>query len=36
MTRERFVAWFAEAELPEPILIDLPSGASLLVAERPA
>ena len=36
VTRERFVAWFAEAELPEPALIDLPSGASLLVAERPA
>ena len=36
VTRERFVAWFSEAELPEPVLIDLPSGASLLVAERPA
>jgi hypothetical protein len=32
--RERFRAWFAEAGLPEPALIDLPSGASLFVAER--
>ncbi len=36
VTRERFVEWFAEAGLPDPLLIDLPSGASLLVAERPA
>jgi SAM-dependent methyltransferase len=35
VTRERFVAWFAEADLPEPTLIDLPSGASLLLVERP-
>jgi SAM-dependent methyltransferase len=33
-TRERFRAWFAEAGLPAPVLIDLPSGASLFVAER--
>ena len=33
-TREQFLAWFAAAGLPVPILIDLPSGASLLVAER--
>ena len=33
-TREQFLAWFAAAGLPAPILIDLPSGASLLVAER--
>jgi hypothetical protein len=33
-TRERFRRWFAEAGLPEPALIDLPSGASLFVAER--
>jgi SAM-dependent methyltransferase len=33
-TRDRFRAWFAEARLPEPALIDLPSGASLFVAER--
>jgi ubiquinone/menaquinone biosynthesis C-methylase UbiE len=32
--RERFRHWFAEAGLPEPALIDLPSGASLFVAER--
>ena len=33
-TREQFLAWFAEGGLPEPILIDLPSGASLFLAER--
>ena len=33
-TRDRFRDWFAEAGLPEPTLIDLPSGASLFVAER--
>jgi ubiquinone/menaquinone biosynthesis C-methylase UbiE len=33
-TRETFAAWFAAAELPEPGLIDLPSGASALVVER--
>jgi tRNA(1-methyladenosine) methyltransferase and related methyltransferases len=33
-TRERFLAWFAAAALPVPVLIDLPSGASLFVAER--
>ena len=33
-TRDRFRGWFAEAGLPEPILIDLPSGASLFMAER--
>ena len=33
-TRDRFREWFAEAGLPEPALIDLPSGASLFVAER--
>ncbi len=35
-TRDGFRAWFAAAGLPEPMLIDLPSGASVLVAERPA
>ena len=34
--RERFLDWFAEAGLPEPLTIDLPSGAALFVAERPA
>jgi SAM-dependent methyltransferase len=34
-TREQFLAWFADGGLPEPILIDLPSGASLFLAERP-
>ena len=34
VTRDQFLAWFAAAGLPVPILIDLPSGASLLVAER--
>jgi SAM-dependent methyltransferase len=33
-TREQFLAWFAEGGLPEPALIDLPSGASLFLAER--
>jgi SAM-dependent methyltransferase len=36
VTRERFVAWFAEAGLPAPDVIDLPSGASAFVAERSA
>jgi SAM-dependent methyltransferase len=34
--RERFVDWFAAAGLPEPQLIDLPSGASLFYVERPS
>jgi SAM-dependent methyltransferase len=34
-TRERLRAWFAAAELPEPLLVDLPSGASFLRVERP-
>ena len=33
-TREQFLAWFAEAAVPNPVVIDLPSGASLFVAER--
>ena len=33
-TREQFLAWFAEGGLPEPVMIDLPSGASLFLAER--
>jgi len=33
-TREQFLAWFTEGRLPEPVLIDLPSGASLFLAER--
>ena len=36
VTRERFAEWFAEADLPKPDLIDLPSGASLFVVQRPA
>jgi SAM-dependent methyltransferase len=35
-TREQFLAWFAEAGLPEPTSIDLPSGASVFLAERSA
>ena len=35
-TRDGFRAWFAAAGLPEPTLIDLPSGASAFVLERPA
>lgn len=34
-TRERFLGWFAQAGLPAPTSIDLPSGASLFVAEHP-
>jgi SAM-dependent methyltransferase len=33
-TREGMRAWFADAALPEPLVIDLPSGATLVVAER--
>lgn len=33
-TRETMRAWFAEGALPEPLVIDLPSGATLVVAER--
>ena len=33
-SRERFLAWFAEAGLPSPTSIDLPSGAAVFVAER--
>ena len=33
-TRDQFLAWFAEAGLPTPAMIDLPSGASLFVAEQ--
>ncbi|HSL77906.1 MAG TPA: class I SAM-dependent methyltransferase [Candidatus Limnocylindrales bacterium] len=35
-TREQFLSWFAEAGLPEPSSSDLPSGASVFLAERPA
>jgi hypothetical protein len=34
VTREQYLAWFGEAEVPRPTVIDLPSGASLFVAER--
>lgn len=34
-TREQFLDWFAEVGLA-PLVIDLPSGASAFVAERPA
>jgi SAM-dependent methyltransferase len=35
-TREEFVDWFRAAGLPDPQVIDLPSGASAFVAERTA
>jgi SAM-dependent methyltransferase len=35
VTRDQFLAWFAAADLPGPDLLDLPSGASLFVVERP-
>jgi SAM-dependent methyltransferase len=33
-TREATRGWFVEAGLPDPLLIDLPSGATLVVADR--
>ena len=35
-SRERFLGWFADAGLPEPMMIDLPSGAAVFLAERAA
>ncbi len=35
-TREQFLAWFADAGLPTPAVIDLPSGAAVFLVERPA
>jgi SAM-dependent methyltransferase len=35
-TRAQFLGWFSEAGLPEPTTIDLPSGASVFLAEHPA
>ncbi len=35
-TGDAFLAWFADAGLPAPARIDLPSGAALFVLERPA
>jgi SAM-dependent methyltransferase len=35
-TRGQFLAWFDEAGLPTPSMIDLPSGASVFLTERPA
>jgi SAM-dependent methyltransferase len=34
-TREQFLAWFADAGLPAPTAIDLPSGAAVFLVERP-
>jgi hypothetical protein len=36
VTRDQFLAWFGQAGLAAPDLIDLPSGASVFIAERPA
>ena len=33
-TRDQFLDWFEAAALPIPVVIDLPSGASLFVVER--
>ena len=33
-TREAFTGWFSAAELPEPDVIDLPSGASVFVVAK--
>jgi SAM-dependent methyltransferase len=35
VTRDEALGWFATAGLPSPELIDLPSGASAIVAQRP-
>lgn len=35
-TRETFLGWFAAAGLPEAQVIDLPAGASLFLARKPA
>jgi SAM-dependent methyltransferase len=35
VTREQFAGWFRAAGLPDPTAIDLPSGASIFVADRP-
>jgi SAM-dependent methyltransferase len=35
-TRDQFLAWFADAGLPTPQRIDLPSGASVFLVEKPA
>jgi hypothetical protein len=35
-TRGQFLTWFDEAGLPAPSMIDLPSGASVFLTERPA
>jgi SAM-dependent methyltransferase len=32
-TRDQFLAWFAAADLPRPVVLDLPSGASLFQVE---
>ena len=34
VTRDRYLAWFAQAGLASPLAIDLPSGATLFVVER--
>lgn len=34
-TREQVAGWFTEAGIPAPVTIDLASGASLFVADRP-
>jgi SAM-dependent methyltransferase len=36
VSRDQYAAWFAEAGLPAPAAIDLPSGAMAFLAERPA
>ena len=34
VSREQYLAWFSEADVPRPVLVDLPSGASMFVAQR--
>jgi predicted O-methyltransferase YrrM len=34
-TRDQFLTWFSDGGVPAPVTIDLPSGASVFLAERP-
>jgi SAM-dependent methyltransferase len=34
-TRAQFLTWFSDAGVPEPVMIELPSGAAAFIAERP-
>ena len=34
VTRDQYLRWFEEADVPSPAVVDLPSGASMFVAVR--